>query len=366
MRGRPSRTKAQAARRPQAVPLELLFLPGLEPFVRAEAASALGVTRGLELVPGREDSLSLHYSGRWEAVLSLRTIVAAFAVLSFPVPRPKSLISGEYFPQIVDTVQSVRRLSHARPGQAAPESFRFEAAGRDSVAFQRLAAELATQTGLRHDRQDGELVLRFRRTPDQAEGWDALVRLSGRPLSDRSWRVADFPGAVNGTIAAAMAQLTAPAPRDRVANLMCGSGTLLIERLLAGSARTAVAIDRDAAALQACRANVAAAGLGTITVRSADVGDDDWLALGPFDVLLADPPWGHLVGEHRESEATHLMLLRQAHAAAAPGARFAVLTHEIRVMERCLDQVADLWQPVSQTRVFQKGHHPRIYLLHAR
>jgi tRNA (guanine6-N2)-methyltransferase len=341
--------------------------------VRAEVASTLGVSRGIDPVPGRDDSLTLRYTGAWSAVLGLRTIVAAFAVLSFPVPRPKSLISGEYFPAIVQTVQSVRRLHQTSgPGKGpklpVPQSFRFEAAGRDSVAFQRLATELAAQTGLRHDPADGDLVLRFRRTPGQAEGWDALVRLSSRPLSDRPWRAADFPGAVNGTIAAAIAQLTQVTPRDRVLNLMCGSGTLLIERLLAGPARAAEGIDRDATAIEAARANLAAAGLTKVTLRQADLaelGPADWKSSGPFDVLLADPPWGHLVGEHRDSAATHLMLLRQARAAAAPGARFAVLTHEIKVMERCLDQVSDLWTPVSQTRVFQKGHHPRIYLLTA-
>lgn len=56
-------------------------------------------------------------------------------------------------------------------------------------------------------------------------------------------------------------------------------------------------------------------------------------------------------------------LLDRAGAAAAPGARLAVLTHEVRVMERCLDRVRDRWRLESTTRVFQKGAHPRICLL---
>jgi hypothetical protein len=43
-----------------------------------------------------------------------------------------------------------------------------------------------------------------------------------------------------------------------------------------------------------------------------------------------------------------------------------VLTHEIRVMERCLRQAADRWAQRDAVRVFQKGHHPRIYLLSKR
>jgi hypothetical protein len=93
------------------------------------------------------------------------------------------------------------------------------------------------------------------------------------------------------------------------------------------------------------------------------VADDAWLAHGPYDVLLADPPWGTLVGDHTANEALYATLLERAHRAAAPGARMAVLTHEIRLMERCLDRARGLWEPEGVTRVYQKGHHPRIYLL---
>ena len=82
---------------------------------------------------------------------------------------------------------------------------------------------------------------------------------------------------------------------------------------------------------------------------------------GPYDLLLADPPWGTLVGDHATNETLYARLLARARQAAAPGARFAVLTHEIKLMRRCLPGSG--WRAESVTRVFQKGHHPRIYLL---
>jgi hypothetical protein len=39
-----------------------------------------------------------------------------------------------------------------------------------------------------------------------------------------------MPGAVNAALAHAIALLTEPEPADRLLNLCCGSGTLLIER----------------------------------------------------------------------------------------------------------------------------------------
>jgi tRNA (guanine6-N2)-methyltransferase len=341
-----------------AHPMELVFLPGLAEVVAAEVGERLGPAVRLRPVPGRSDSFLLDLRGPWDRLLGLRTIVAAFAVLTFGVPRPRSLTSGEYLPQIVRAIQAVRELG-PRPG-----SFRFDAAGVRSAGFRRLAEELARTTGLPHDQDDGDLVLRFRRAAERPDGWDVLVRLSTRPLSDRPWRVRNFPGAANATVAAAMARLTRPRPDDRVANLMAGSGTLLIERLLAGPARLAVGVDLDRAVLEACRQNLAAAGLeGRALLLAGDVADDAWLAHGPYDVLLADPPWGTLVGDHAANQGLYASLLERARRGAAPGARLAVLTHELRLMERCLDRARGLWEPEGVTRVYQKGHHPRIYLL---
>ena len=341
-----------------AHPMELLFLPGLAEVVAAEVGERLGPAVRLRPVLGRSDSFLLDLRGPWDRLLGLRTIVAAFAVLTFGVPRPRSLTSGEYLPQIVRAIQAVRELG-PRPG-----SFRFDAAGVRSAGFRRLAEELARATGLPHDQDDGDLVLRFRRAAERPDGWDVLVRLSTRPLSDRPWRVRNFPGAANATVAAAMARLTRPRPDDRVANLMAGSGTLLIERLLAGPARLAVGVDLDRAVLEACRQNLAAAGLeGRALLLAGDVADDAWLAHGPYDVLLADPPWGTLVGDHAANQGLYASLLERARRGAAPGARLAVLTHEVHLMERCLDRARGLWEPEGVTRVYQKGHHPRIYLL---
>ena len=369
--------------RPAGQLLEVTYLPGLRDVVADEITEVLAPARPPHGVPGRDDALLVEHTGRLERALALRTAVAVFVVLTFDVPRPKSLTSGEHQPRIAAAMVASARLGGAR-------TFRFEAAGHDSTVFQRLAAALATATGLRHDDTDGEIVVRFRRTPTRAAdrpaergtarsadrsadraladapGWDVLVRLGGRPLSARAWRVADFPGAVNATIAAATCRLAGIDPTDRVVNLMCGSGTLLVERLLAADAGLALGVDLAADAVAATRANLAAAGLtDRAEVLGGDVRDAaaTWRAHAPFDLLLADPPWGTLHGNHATNAALHADLLRVAHEVAAPHARLVVLTHEIKVMERCLRQADGWWHLRAEVSVFAKGHHPRIYLL---
>jgi predicted RNA methylase len=340
--------------------VELAFLPGLEQIVVAEAGELSA--RGWRPVPGRDDAVVGEVRGSLGRLRTLRTVVSAFLVLSFPVPRPKSLLAGEFFPAIVDAAREVMRLNRADP----PRAVRIEAAGRDSAVMRTLARQIAQACGIREDDEEGDLVVRVRPTPGR-DGWDVLIRLTNRPLSARAWRVRGHPAAANASVAAAMVRLSEPRPADKVANLMCGSGTLLIERLLAAPAGVAVGVDWEPAAIEAAQANLLAAGQdGKARLLLEDVRDDGWLAAGPYDVFFADPPWGDKSGDHAAGEAAHADLLDRAYAGAQRRARLVVLTHEIRIMERCLQQAEQKWRLRSQTRVFHKGHHPRIYLLDRR
>ncbi|GEL96425.1 methyltransferase domain-containing protein [Cellulomonas composti] len=387
--GGPSRQQPSSGRnqpRPTTPPapttrIELTFLPGLGDVLRDEVARVLSPARPATPVPGRDDALVVTLTGPVGTVLAdvrrLRTAVAAFVWLHFDVPRPRSLVSGDHLARIVDAVYASLRA-------AGSSSFRFEAAGADSAVFARLADELRRATGLAYDPEHGELVVKVRRGTARGveqranqgaarevdPGWDVLVRIGPRPLSARTWRVADFPGAANATIAAAMVALAGPRDDERVLNLMCGSGTLLVERLLAAGAAQAVGVDVAPDALDAAARNVEAAGLSRrVTLLTADaLAPDSWLpAAGGagFDLVLADPPWGALHGSHDDAERVHTGLLRAAHDVTAPGARLVVLTHEVKVMERCVRAADALWRaPQPPVRVYAKGHHPRIWLLH--
>ena len=338
--------------------VEFAFLPGLEDVVRDELDRALGSPRVLA-VPGRDDAVAATVVGSLRPLMRLRTVVAPFLALRFDVPRPRALLDGAHFPRLID---AVRLAASVDPG-ARSRSFRFDAAGRDTQAFQTLADQLSAATGLRHDPEEGTTLIRVRRPPG-VDAWDVLVRLGARPLSARAWRREGYVAAANATVAAAMVRLTRPRPDDAVANLMCGSGTLLIERLLAGPARVAVGVDLAAEAIDAAAVNVFEARLtDQVQLVASDIADDGWARRGPFDVLLADPPWGDKFGRHEENEELHDLLLRRGYEVAAPKARFAVLTHEIRIMARCLERAKGHWRLESEQKVFNKGHHPRIYVL---
>jgi len=174
--GKVRKTKRRAAHaRPSQAhvrEIEVLYLPGLQDVVLDELSEHLsGSVRRLRSVPGHDDSIAISMISPLKPLFRLRTVVAPFLVLSFPVPRPRSLLSGEYLSTMVEAIREVIRLNPSE----LPKGLRIEAAGRDR--------------------------------------WDVLVRLSTLPLSARPWRVEGYHAAANATVRTAMVRLSRPAPK---------------------------------------------------------------------------------------------------------------------------------------------------------
>jgi 23S rRNA G2445 N2-methylase RlmL len=225
----------------------------------------------------------------------------------------------------------------------------------------RLKHDLAQALKLELGQDDGDLLLRLRRSTD-ADTWELLVRIAPRPLATRAWRVCNLEGALNGPTAHAMALLSAPTAHDVVLNIACGSGTLLIERLLLGPTRRAIGCDTNPPALACAQANVAAAGLsGRCELTDWDARNLP-LPDASISVILGDLPFGHLVGSHAENLALYPALLAEATRVARSDARCVLISHELRLMEQLLAQ-QNAWRIVQRLRVDVGGLKPQIIVL---
>ncbi|RRR68763.1 MAG: RNA methyltransferase, partial [Candidatus Viridilinea halotolerans] len=233
--------------------VELVVAAGLEDLARDEVRR-LG--RTVRLVPPADAGvLPINYSGAWRDLLDLRLVTSVYLVRSFAVPRPRALLGDQH-------LRAIQQLATMALKLHAPGSFQslfLSAAGADSAVLKRLKETLAAQLGLTVGREDGDLLLRLRR--GEHGTWEVLVRLTPRPLATRPWRVCNREGALNGPVACAMALLTRPSATDRYLNLGCGSGSLLIERLLLGPAQRAIGCDISGAARACATQNLTAAGL---------------------------------------------------------------------------------------------------------
>lgn len=355
------RQSRAAPARSTPIPYEIEVIPGLEAVLVAELQQRFG--RQIEIGPSRKEGLlPVVYSGAPGALLALETALAVYEQRRFAIPRPKALLGQAAFDTLLAMIAAIRAL-HPR---GAFTSFRISAAGEESSVLVRLREELAARTGLSYVAEEGDLLLRIRRPLDGSSGWDVLIRLSPRPLSARDWRVCNLPGALNASVAHAMALLAQPDPDDVVVNMACGSATLLIERLAAAPARIALGCDIDPEALACARTNIAASGCDTIRLEAWDAGalptPDAWV-----DVVLADLPFGQLVGSHRQNTALYPRILREAARVTVGGGLFVAITHELRLWERLVADSAAEWALAQMLPIklpFSGGYlRPRIYVL---
>jgi len=170
-------------------------------------------------------------------------------------------------------------------------------------------------------------------------------------------------GAMNATIAAAMVEMTHPQPADRFLNLMCGSGTLLIERLHRAPTAVVVGCDLDSEVLRGAQRNLEQSSMAEkVLLCQADATQLPFVSTS-FHALCADVPWGQLTGSHEANEELYPRLLREAARLAVPDAIFALLTHEITLLENLLPRFAEVWELQEVVKILQGGLHPRIYLL---
>ncbi|PDW01728.1 methyltransferase domain-containing protein [Candidatus Viridilinea mediisalina] len=334
--------------------IEVVVAAGLEALANDELRQ-LGRRAILKPASG-PGVLPLSYSGDLRDLLELRVATSVYLVREFAVPRPRALLGDQHLRGAQQLAATALRL-HA-PGSF--QSLFLSAAGADSAVLTRLKEALASHLGLTIGSEDGDLLLRLRRASSGA--WELLVRLTPRPLATRTWRVCNREGALNGPVAYAMAQLTRPKADDHYLNIGCGSGSLLIERLLLGPAQRALGCDTSGAARTCAAQNLGAAGLhGRYELTDWDARALP-LATGSISAISADLPFGHLVGSHDENLRLYPAILDEAARVARPGARCALLSHEVRLMERLLAE-RPVWHVEQALRVDLGGLYPRIFLL---
>lgn len=368
--------------------------------IEALAENELRQMREVQIVSRGRGAVQFTYAGNLRRLQALKLTQAIYAVQPFAVPRPKALLGDQHFRAIMTQVDAVLV---AWPRNTF-KTIHIAAAGAESGVMQRLLADLARQTGLQPNLEEGDLLLRIRSKSQEPRvksqelriqstdvkvtgkrldsalstqhstlnaqrstlnfpAWEVLTRLTPRPLATRAWRVCNYEGALNATVAQAMALLTQPKPSDVILNLLCGSGSLLIERGLWGEAAQMMGCDINQLARDCAEQNIKAAAFA----KALQVMDWDARQLPlpdqSVDVLLADLPFGNLLGSHRDNLNLYPAVLREAARVAKPNARFVLITHEIKLIEAVLTDLSGLWQVKESLKVTLRGLHPRIYIL---
>lgn len=335
---------------------EIETAPGIESITENEIIEN-HMPRLTERPKTRKGVVNIRYRGNPQMLLGLKTVVAIYSLETYDIPRPKAFLGHEHITRLLKQIELARSTAYP----STFETLYINAAGSDSSVMQRLLDELAKSAKLKAATEEGDMVLRIRRSKDK-KGWDVLVRLTPRPLSTRTWRVANLPGALNASVAHAMVRLSEPKEDDVVLNVACGSASLAIERRAYGKAKQIIAADNNLDVIEMAMANIEAAGYeDDIETRVWDVKDIP-MSTNSVDAAFADLPFGNHVGSHKQNEVLYPHVLSETARVIKRDGRFVVITHEIRLMDTLLDG-QDKWLVERILPITLSGLHPRIYVL---
>jgi tRNA (guanine6-N2)-methyltransferase len=325
-------------------------LPGTEDMAKEELIRR---SKGrVQFLPShRTDECRFLLNGDTSTVLQLKLSQTIHAALPLHVRGPGSFMTPVYFKNCLSLIRYAINIS----GEDSWSGIRFDAAGSDSSTFQELGARLHESLGIPYRPDSGDLVITVR---PRDRGWEFMCRIGSRPLSARPWRQANFRGALNATLASAIVELSVPDREDSFCNLMCGSGTILIERLLRRGASRVVGVDISRNILKSARANARAAGIDSRVSFIRATVEGLPLADSQFNVVCADLPWGEAVGDREHNAELYDHFFREAHRIAKPGARLIVLTLDTQTMKKIETRVADLFKLTESRKFIQRGYEP--------
>jgi hypothetical protein len=176
----------------------------------------------------------------------------------------------------------------------------------------------------------------------------------------RHHRVAERPGSLPPTIAAAMAFLGNPRDDDTVLDPVCGSGTLLAEVHGYACGAQLRGIDQDRQAIAAARRNLA-----HIEQMQLAVGDGRKTGLpgGSLSLFVANLPFGKQFGSPTENRRLYQDILRELlHLGRPQGWRAVLLTSDLEALKAAV-AATTAGRVVGETPVRIRGEPATIAVL---
>lgn len=288
---------------------------------------------------------------------TLKKIVNIYYLLCYPAKGPGNLLNIKYLSDICLHMQKAQKNSL----DFTPKTFKISAAGASSQTFKELISKITHFTGLRYDKENGDMLLRFRKSPSKTlDAWEVFIRLSSRPLTQRKWKTKNFCGALNPILANVLYDLVQPKKGDKLLNVMCGSGTILIEAGLRRKLDRIVGIDNGDEVLKICNEHVKNSKLESIEIYNMDARnltfkDDE------FNVALSDLPWGENIGNINDNFKLYLETLKELRRVIKPNGNIGLITQDIKNLELAIQSLN--FKVVEKLKVYQGGFYPYIIVL---
>jgi 23S rRNA G2445 N2-methylase RlmL len=316
----------------------------------------------------RNGILIFEYGGAPDDLLELRTVEDVFLLALSAEITSRSRSGLQEVTRAIETDPLVERavqLFRKQRGLGPRLTYRVVTRMEGQHQYRRIDIEQAVLKGLA--RRFGNVWQLVEEEAD-LEVWMNLLgarllcglRLSDRTMRHREYQAVHLPASLRPSVAAAMVFLTEPDEHDTFLDPMCGSGTLLAERMLAGANHQVLGGDIDARHVEAARRNLA--GLGKQWRVSC--WDARKLPLGPeaIDAVATNPPFGKQIGSRQEIEQLYPAVIAEIARVLKPSGKAVILSSQYALLKEAVRRQPDL-QIVRGYSVAVLGEWGRIYLL---
>lgn len=193
-------------------------------------------------------------------------------------------------------------------------------------------------------------------------GFDFIcgLRLSDASMRHRDYKTAHVAASLRPSVAAAMVWLTDPQPGDVFLDPLCGAGTLLVERGLAGRHALLLGGDLDDAARRAAAQNIGPRHKPRQLLKW-DAGRLP-LASGCVDKVATNLPFGKQIGSHQRNAGLYRVVFRELDRVLRPEGSAVVLSSETDLIKDTLRRFKGL-QIVRGYSITILGQRARVYLI---
>jgi tRNA (guanine6-N2)-methyltransferase len=361
-------------KREQSITFYAQTMPGFEEIAWLEIRDKYPEASFGEYLYAKEQNgiLVFDYAGEIKKLLQLRTTEDVFlqALNKKSMSRSKADLSlitqlvgkGESFGRAVNNLMRWRQLS-------GPPTYRVISRKYGQHQYRRKDLESAVYKGIqsRYPRwgpvKDG----------GQVEIWANLLgsqlliglRLSDRTMRHRFTKKVELPASLRPSMAAAMVYLTNPQADDAFLDPMCGSGTILLERMHAGPYKKILGGDFDKTRVDAAQQNMPKHRKGRkehlISVRQWDAQNLP-LEDGTINKVATNLPFGKQIGSRQDLESLYNGLLGELSRIVIPNGRIVLLSSEYELIKQLMRLQPNL-EILSGYSVATLGVWGRIYLI---
>jgi tRNA (guanine6-N2)-methyltransferase len=350
---------------------QLSMFPGLGDAVRQETDAFLGVTPTIIGRLRNSEIASVHYDGDPSKLLGLRTVEDVFVrVGTLPLSGQtidlKNIERAKIWGPELRQALAVWSKALERP-LVKRQQFRVVVQADDvpwrryrrvdmTLAGERALVQFGSSWRLSRDEAPLEIWM-------QQVGRELLVsvRLSTNEDRQHGGRAAELDAALRPSVAASMVQLAGISSDDVVLDPMCGTGTILLERAMAGRYKFLLGGDISQIAVTAALTNFGP----RHKPREIVLWDATNLPLQDDSVnkIICNLPWGRQISTQAALPALYAKFLDEAARVLAAGGRIVLLTSEWDLMKKTIAHKAGLKLVRTVSNIEILGRRADIFML---